>query len=365
MVDFLNFTGGQANLVTVGRITCGGGADDLPLRKFAGQRVFKRRARISCARDAHGLIDVGTARQRVADGAAKACRRTTKRLDFRRMVMRLVLVHDKPFLLFAVHIRRDGYGAGVDFVRRVQIVELAETFEFACTDCGYVHKAERLILSAKILAERLVGGIGVHDRLRERRQFEFDFVDSRVERCVAAMVRPIGVDDADFGERRIAFLLIAEILLAKGEIFGRHGHAELFHHILNLLFGELAEAVDDGDIRWPVGFHFKRFRLVQRGLTSFDWIDEMLFDFFKIGGGNLRIKCVNRCSSEDRAFFLGEELNALRGGIRPLVILAGEGFDGEKLQTIHGGEGFIIDEIAVWFGEDGVSGGLRLLVRHA
>ena len=46
-----------------------------------------------------------------------------------------------------------------------------------------------------------------------------------------------------------------------------------------------------------VGLHFKRFGLVQRGLTGFDWIDEVLFDFFKIGGGNLRVKCVNRCGS--------------------------------------------------------------------
>ena len=179
------------------------------------------------------------------------------------------------------------------------------------------------------------------------------------------MIRPVSVDDADFGEGRIAFLLIAEVLLAEGEIFSGHRHAELFDHVLNLLFGELAETVDDGDIRRPVGFHFKRFGLVQRGLTGFDWIDQMFFDFFKIGGGNLRVKCVNRCGSEDRTFLLGEELDALRGRVRPLVILAGEGFDGEKLQAIHGGEGFVINEIAVRFGEDGVFGDFRLAVRHA
>ena len=281
------------------------------------------------------------------------------------MVVRFVLVHDEPFLLFAVHIGGDGDGAGVDFVRRVQIVQFAEAFQFTCADGGYVHEAERLVLSAEIFAERLVGGIGVHDRLRERRQLEFDFVDGRMERRMAAVVRPVGVDDADFGEGRIAFLLVAEILLAEGEIFGGHGHAEIFDHVLDLLFGELAEAVDDPDIRWPICLHFKRFGLVQRGLAGFDGIDEMLFDFVEIDGGNGLVKSVNRCGSKDRAFLLREELDALRGGVRPLVILAGEGFDGEELQSVHGGEGFVIDEIAVRLGEDGIFGDGRLAVRHA
>ena len=57
------------------------------------------------------------------------------------MVVRLILVHDEPFLLFAIDICRDGDGAGVDFVRRVQIVELAEALELACADSGNVHEA--------------------------------------------------------------------------------------------------------------------------------------------------------------------------------------------------------------------------------
>ena len=331
VVDFLNFAGGQTDLIAVGGITSGGGTDDLTLRKFAGQRVFQRCARICRARDTHGLIDVGTTRQRVADGSAEACRRATERLDFRRMVVGLVLVHDEPFLLFAVHISGDGDGAGIDFVRSVQIIQLAEAFQFTCADGGYVHEAERLILPTKILAKRFISGIGVHDRLRERRQLEFDFVDGRMERRMAAVIRPVGVDDADFGEGRIAFLLIAEILLAEGEIFCGHGHAEFFHHVLNLLFRELTETINDSDVRWPIGLHFKRIWLVQRGLAGFDGINEMLFDFFKIGSGNGRVKGINRCGSENGAFLLSEELDALRGGIRPLVILAGEGFNGEKL----------------------------------
>ena len=91
----------------------------------------------------------------------------------------------------------------------------------------------------------------------------------------------------------------------------------------------------------------------------------MLFDFVEIGCGNGCVKGVNCCGSKNRAFLLREKLDALRGGVRPLVILAREGFDGEKLQSVHGGEGFVIDEIAVRLGEDGIFGDGRLAVRHA
>ena len=73
-------------------------------------------------------------------------------------------------------------------------------------DCRHVHERERLVLSFRV-------NVGVHrlvifERLFKKfgvwAFFDFDVFENRVESGVTAMVRPIRVQNADFGFGGIA-----------------------------------------------------------------------------------------------------------------------------------------------------------------
>ena len=125
VINFFHIAGRETDLVSVGGIAVRCLSDNLSLREFARQRLAERTGRIRRAGDAHGLIDIGSAGQRVADGAAEAGRRAAEGLNLRRVVMRLVLKVDEPLLLPAVDRNRHDNGAGIDFIRLLLVGELA------------------------------------------------------------------------------------------------------------------------------------------------------------------------------------------------------------------------------------------------
>ncbi len=70
VIDFADMGGGQSYLVAVrGVARCGLAGDD-PLRQFARKGVRHWGVDIARTGYAHGLIDVGTPRQRVTNGTA-------------------------------------------------------------------------------------------------------------------------------------------------------------------------------------------------------------------------------------------------------------------------------------------------------
>ena len=91
VINLVDLTGGKTDLVAIRGITGGGGGDQFALGELAFERFGNRNGRISSTGYTHGLIHVGTAGKRVADASADAGCRTTKRFDFRRMVVGFVL----------------------------------------------------------------------------------------------------------------------------------------------------------------------------------------------------------------------------------------------------------------------------------
>ena len=85
------------------------------LRQFPGEGRGEGRRRIPATGDAHGLIDVGTAGERIADRTAQAGCRAAERFDFRRMVVRLILEHDEPVFRPALDFGLHDNAAGIDF----------------------------------------------------------------------------------------------------------------------------------------------------------------------------------------------------------------------------------------------------------
>ena len=144
MVDFLDKSCCKPNLVAVGRIAARRAAHQLFLGKLAPHSVLNGHCRVCRACDTHRLIDISTAGKRVTDGSAKAGCRAAERLDFRRVVMCLVLEVYKPFLcddalsVLLVNLHRHDNRAGIYLIRLFHILEPAVLFELA-------HRHERQI----------------------------------------------------------------------------------------------------------------------------------------------------------------------------------------------------------------------------
>ena len=140
VVDLAHLSRCKCNLVAVGAVPLRCAERDFLLRELSGQRLLNRCTRVGCARHAHRLIDVGTPRERIADGAAETGRRTAERLDLRRVVVRLVLEHEEPVLIFSIHIDGHADAARIDFLGLIEILQLALCAQRLHPDDGDVHE---------------------------------------------------------------------------------------------------------------------------------------------------------------------------------------------------------------------------------
>ena len=108
----------------------------------------------------------------------------------------------------------------VDFVRLFEVVEFAGGAEFAHAGESDVHQRDGLAVASEFFARCKIGLPCAVDGTVFI--IENDIGDFREECRVAAVVGPIGVEHADFGDAWFAIFLIAEIGLAKCHIGGGH-----------------------------------------------------------------------------------------------------------------------------------------------
>ena len=262
VVDLADLARREADLVAVRAVASGSAERDLLLRQLARQRLAERTARISSARHAHGLVDIRAARERVADGTAKAGGRAAERLDLRRMVVRLVLEHDEPVFLLAADVRLDDDAAGVDLLGLVEVIEQSLLAQRLGADDGDVHQRDRAVrrLAVERIAVFLVLAVGRRQRWGEVAVLNRDVVDGRRERRVAAVVRPVRVDDAQLRDSRRAVFRIAEVFLAELEILEAHRKAARIHECMQLLFAHRIERGQHLDIGRLCRDHVERLR---------------------------------------------------------------------------------------------------------
>ena len=136
--------------------------------------------------------------------------------------MGLVLEQEQPVLVLAVHVALDLDGAGVDLVALVEVGQDAALLEGLCADGGHVHQAAGLFGAAGLLPQ---GHIPVK-RLLHHGVVDLDIVQDGAEGGVAAVVRPVGVDEADLGDGGIPVLAL-EVVLAEDDVGMVHGQALL------------------------------------------------------------------------------------------------------------------------------------------
>ncbi len=337
VVELVHNAGGKADLVAIRGIARRRGRNELALRQLARDGFRNRLQRVGSAGNAHGAVNIGPARQRVTDGAADAGGGTAEGLDLGGVVVRFVFEQQQPGLLHAVRFNLDFDGAGIDFLRLIQLWELSGLFQCLDRHGGQVHQADgfgppQVLTRPEIVLPGLLN-IPV---------LKADTVDDGVEGGVTAVVRPVGVQHADFGDRGIP-VLAAEIVLTEGNVIGIHGEAQIPDHRLQPLAGESTEAFQR--------FHFRRDLILRTQGVGFrelsfprlHGVDDVFFDLLQFLFSEITVQGIDLGRADRRAFALRQDLDALRRRIRPLVELTGQKFHRKNCGIFQ--YGFVIDKI--------------------
>ena len=214
VVELGDMARGKADLVAVGRISRRRGLRQLALGELSGKRLRERLSRVAAARHAHRLMDISAAGERVADAGSS----TAEGLDLGGVVVRLVFEHQQPVLLLAVHLGGNVDRAGVDLLALVELGEKAAFLERLGADGRDVH--ERLGALGGLLeaVDFLARGEVAVIRILDGGILDADLIQMRRERRVAAVIGPVGVDDAHLGHGGVAVLFVAEIGLQGLEV---------------------------------------------------------------------------------------------------------------------------------------------------
>ena len=330
VVELVHQARGEADLVAVGAVARRGGGDQLALRQLAGQRLGDRHQRVARAGDAHGLIHIGPAGERVADGAADAGCRAAEGLYLRRVIVRLVLEHEQPGLVVPVHVRRDAHGAGVYLLGLVQALELARLFEVPCAQGRELHEREGLVLPAKLAAHGDTVLIGRADA----RVGYLRAVQDGAEGGVATVVGPVCIEDAQLRDGGLAALGF-EVLAAELRVVRVHGEAHAGDELLEPRAVQGGKALEHGDVvglRVVLGEGGAR---IERGLPALDGVYEVVLYLRKLLRRDGAGEQIDLRRADGGALGLGEQLHALGAGVRTLVELPGQVLDGEHLVRLR------------------------------
>ena len=340
MIQFLDKTCGKTNLVAIGAVSICCCCHDLSLRQTARHRILNRRRRIGCTRDAHRLIHIGTAGQRITDRTAKTCRRTAERLNLRRMVMRLILEHQQPVLLLTIHIHLHLHRARIDLFTLVQIIQPADLPEILGTNRTKIHQGNRLSLPAGI--DRLTQRFILLCRIFDIRRFNLNLVQARIKGRMTAVIRPVGINHHDLGESWITLFFLFEVLLQKDDICQIHGKTMVLDKICKACFIQAAEAIQH---RWQRRFLIgilDRCRFQKGSLSGFDRIDQGRLNQFLFLVRELALDVIDSGCAHQRSFLASGQLNALGTGICSLVKLTGQIFHCQHIVILVRGRCFLI-----------------------
>ena len=358
VIEFVDLTGGKADLVAVAGVAGGGSGHELALRQLALERLGNRDGGVTGAGDTHGLVHVAAARERVADGAAHAGGGTAEGLDLGRVVVGLVLKQEQPVLVLAVDIDLHLDGAGVDLLGLVDIGHDAGLLKVLGADGAHVHEADGLGVAAEFVAHLHVAVEGLlHHGVVDRH-----VVQDGAEGGVAAVVGPVGVDHADLGDGGVA-VLIAEVLLAEGDVCLVHGKAAIGDKGGKAGLVELAEAVEHLDGLGLGSLHVQRLGQVERGDARLDGVHHVVLDGIDGGLVQSARDHIDLGGAHGGALALADELHALAGGVGALVKLARQEFDG-KDGAIACGE-FVVGHIDLGLAKDGRHAGAEKLLVDA
>ena len=324
VVELVDEAGGEAYLVAVGAVTRRRAGAELALRELVGKGVLERGGGVARAGYAHGLVDVGPAGERVAYRAAYAGGRAAEGLYLRRVVVRLVLEHQKPGLVLAVVVDRDMYGAGVYLLALVEEAEGALRLEVLRAYRREVHERHGPVLPAQLAADAQV----VFIALAHLEVLNLDGVDYGSEGGVPAVVGPVGVEHAYLRHRGVA-AHPGEVGAAELGVVGVHGEAHARRQGLEPGAVERGEALEHGHVR-RLGIVGGEARAhLKAGLAGLDGVYHAALYGLERRLVQLALEQVDLGREHGGPLPARDKLDALGGGVRALVKLPGQILHGE------------------------------------
>ena len=182
---------------------------------------------------------------------------------------------------------------------------------------------------------------------------------------MAAVIAPIGIDHPQLRHRGISLFLVPEIIPAEQQIGKGHGKSHRIKIALHLSLIPGDKARHPGNIRRTLRLQFQGFRLLHRGHTGFHRVYQICFDLFKLFLGHISFHADHLGGKYGGTLPLRQQLNALCGGIGPLVILAGQVFRGKG--PVFQGQAVLlpIDAVHVGLGKNSPCRRLKLLLAQA
>ena len=245
MIQLLDITGGETDLISVRAVTPGSIGDYLALRQLPFESLVQRNCRVGRARHAHGLIYICPAGERITDSAAKAGRRSAEGFDLSRVIVRLIFKIDQPLLRLAVYLDRHDDGTGIDLVSLLLVGEGAFLLQLLCRKQRDIHEADIFVVPPRI-KRVVVSQISLKcpaDLLGIVSLFKGNPRKLRLEGRVTAVVRPIGVENPDLRHRRVAFFFVPEIIAYVNEVGKCHGQSKAAIKLLKRSLIHAGEAV--------------------------------------------------------------------------------------------------------------------------
>ena len=377
MIKLRNLTSRQTNLVSIRAESLRSLAADLNLRQLSLQCSAQRHCRIRCAGNTHRLVNPRTSGKRIAYSAANTSRSAAKRLNFSRMIMSFVLEHQKPsffpiagisILIMSVmniNINR----AGVIFLADFKVIKLSVLFKIFYADNSHIHKADRLIRTSgihfsshlRIILQRLL------EQIRIRAVLNLNIFQLGQERRVAAMVRPVSIQNTNFSFCRVAFFT-GKVTLQKFNIRKIHRKAHLLAVIFQSLVIPANKTINNRNIIRNLRHHLQSFRnrlvICQ---TAVNRINQITLDFFHIISRNLSAQ--NNHFSTTNAGSLRQNLNrrshsgpkqiqTLFRAVRPLIILTRQIFPNNNSITVSNINPVIKNKITLRFAKNSSSSSL-------
>ena len=325
MIVFLNMTGCQANLVTIGAVASSSADSNLALGQLTGQGFAHGSARVSAAGNTHCLVYIGATGKRIANSTAKAGGSAAEGLDFGGMVMGFVLEHNQPVLSLAIHFDGHHDGASIDFLGLVQIVQLALLAQLLHPDNGNIHQCYRAlgVFAINSVASSHIFIISLLYGLSEGAGNNVHILNLRHKGGVTAVVGPIGIQHANFRNSGLTMLFI-EVFLAPQQVLQAHSQTHFLAQCFSLVLGHSKEACYGLNLFRLLTGANQCFGLSLLSFTRFDGVDAICFNFSNIISAQLALQYIYLRSSHHGTLLLGNQLNALLGKILALVVLTGQ-----------------------------------------
>ena len=170
---------------------------------------------------------------------------------------------------------------------------------------------------------------------------------------MAAVVGPIGVHHPNFGDGGVPVLLVPEIGLQKFQVVQIHGKAQLIQQFGKSGFVH-ANKAGDGSYRLRNRIlNRQRLRHIERRFPALHGVDDVLLDGSQLVLTYVAGKDIDLGGANGGAVALRDDLDALGGGVGPLVVLTGQRLHGEnRLALGH----LVADVVHLGLGEHGVHG---------